>query len=391
MEVIATTTELENLCQDLSKHPFVTVDLEFLREHTYYAQLCLIQIGSHSRCAIVDPLAQGIDLSPFFALMTNPNVVKVFHSGRQDVEIIYNLSHQIPNPIFDTQIAGMVTGFGESISYENLVNHILHKKLDKSNRLSDWSKRPLNKSQLEYAISDVTHLVPIYEYLKEKIEALGRTEWIKEELDILSNPETYEVIPSDAWQRIKHRSHNAYFLTTLRELAAWRELRAQRKNTPRQSFIKDDILLTICAANPKSKEDLFQIRNLRKDIAQGRIGDEIVEVLNHAQAIPEAEYVKPPKLKDLPDKSSSLFELFKLLLKIISQEQGIVSRLLASDDDLRGLSVFKDKNNPVLKGWRLETFGKAALALRAGELSICFNPQAKNIVFSHNAQAQSLE
>lgn len=385
MDIIETAAGLKQFCTELEEQPFVTVDLEFMREHTYYAKLCLIQIGSPARCAVIDPLAEGMDLQPFFDLMTNPGVVKVFHSGRQDIEIIFNLSHRIPAPLFDTQVAGMATGFGEAISYENLVNHILHIKLDKSNRLSDWSKRPLNPAQLEYALADVTHLVHVYEFLRGKLDSLGRSEWIKEEMGILSNPKTYETAPDEAWLKIKHRSHNARFLTLLRELAAWREARAQRKNTPRHSFIKDDALLAICALCPQTKEELLQIRNLRRDIAEGRLGDEIIEVLNQFNKISPDNYVCPPQTKDWQDKNSPLFELLKLLLKIVSQEHGIVSRLLASDDDLREFCAGNDENNAVLNGWRHEIFGRQAEALRAGKLALRYNPDTRDIVFENIA------
>ena len=381
MEVITDTAALENLCKDLAKNSFVTVDLEFLREHHYYAQLCLIQLGSETRCAIVDPLAKDLNLSAFFELMQNSSVTKVFHSGRQDIEIIYNLSGKIPEPLFDTQVAAMVTGFGEAISYENLVSHLLHIKLDKSNRLSYWSKRPLTDSQLNYALSDVTHLVNIYKELEKKLTSLSRQEWITEEMQILSSPETYRINPQEAWQKIKHRSHNAHFLTILKELAAWREERAQRKNTPRQSYLKDDMLLSICTVNPQTKEELSQIRNLRKDIVSGKLGDEIMDVLEHCRHIPESEYVIPPKIKELPDKSSSLYELLKLLLKIISQQEGVVARLIATDENLHALSVFKDKDNPILSGWRHQIFGHQADDLRNGKIAICYNPKTKQIEF----------
>ncbi len=383
MEVITDTATLENLCQDLAKNSFVTVDLEFLREHHYYAQLCLIQLGSETRCAIVDPLAKDLNLSAFFELMQNKKVIKVFHSGRQDIEIIYNLSGKIPAPLFDTQVAAMVTGFGEAISYENLVSHLLHIKLDKTNRLSDWSKRPLTDSQLAYALSDVTHLVNIYKKLADKLTSLNRQEWIAEEIQILSSPETYQVNPQEAWLKIKHRSHNAHFLTILKELAAWREERSQRKNTPRQSYLKDDMLLSICTVNPQTKEELSQIRNLRKDIVSGKLGDEIMDVLERCRHIPESEYVIPPKIKELPDKSSSLYELLKLLLKIISQQEGVVARLIASDENLHGLSTFKDANNPILSGWRYEIFGHRADDLRQGKIAICYNPETRQIEFQN--------
>ena len=381
MEVITDTAALNNLCHDLAKNSFVTVDLEFLREHHYYAQLCLIQLGSETRCAIVDPLAKDLNLSAFFELMQNSSVTKVFHSGRQDIEIIYNLSGKIPSPLFDTQVAAMVTGFGEAISYENLVSYLLHIKLDKSNRLSDWSKRPLSDSQLAYALSDVTHLVDIYKELAKRLTSLNRQEWITEEMQILSSPKTYDISPQEAWLKIKHRSHNARFLTILRELAAWREERSKRKNTPRQSYLKDDMLLTICTADPKTKEELGEIRNLRKDIVSGKLGDEIMAVLEHCRHIPENEYVTPPKIKELPDKSSSLYELLKLLLKIVGQQEGVVARLIATDEDLHALSVFKDQDNPVLSGWRRQIFGRQADDLRRGKTAICYNPETKQIEF----------
>lgn len=383
MDVITKTSELINLCNRLKKCNFITVDLEFLREHHYYAKLCLIQIGSSDCCVIIDPLAESLDLHPFFELMQNPNIVKVFHSCRQDIEIIYNLSGKIPFPLFDTQIAAMALGFGESVSYENLVLHILHKQLDKTNRLSDWSKRPLSESQLRYALSDVTHLIEIYQHLNIELQKTNRSEWIADEMMIISNPSTYEIKPEEAWMKIKHRSHNAHFLTLLRELAAWRERRSQIKNTPRQSYIKDDMLLSICANNPQTKNELCQIRNLRHDIASGKLGDEIINVLNHCRNIPQKDYVVPPKFKDFPDKSSALFELLKLLLKIISQQEGVVARLVASDDNLHALTAFEDENNPILKGWRYDLFGKYALDLRNGNVSIAYNPQSKKIEVSH--------
>ena len=379
MLLITQNDELESFCNKVAEQEFVTVDLEFLREHHYYAKLCLIQVGSEEGCAIIDPLAEGINLAPFFALMQNPKVVKVFHSARQDIEIIFHLSGKIPTPLFDTQIVAMALGYGEAISYEGLVAHVLHRGLDKTNRLSDWSKRPLSDSQLKYALSDVTHLVDIYKHLSLALQKSGRQEWIIEEMNVLMSPQTYDVKPQEAWLKIKHRSHSAHFLTLLRELAAWREERSQLKDTPRQSYIKDDMLLNICAANPQNKEQLCQIRNLRADIAKGKLGDEILAVLKYCKSIPEENYVDPPKLKELPDKSNALYELLKLLLKIISQQEKVVARLIASDEDLHMLAGFKDKENPLLEGWRYQIFGRHALSLRDGEISIRYNPKNKQI------------
>lgn len=379
MRLIETTDELNVFCRQLRQHPFITVDLEFLREKSYYAKLCLIQVGSPTECAVIDPLAPEINLQSFFELLQNPDIVKVFHSGRQDLEILYLMTGKIPAPLFDTQVAAMVCGFGESIGYESLVRHILHIELDKTSRLSDWSRRPLDMTQLEYALADVTHLVHIYEYMQKHLQENGRLCWINEEMEVLANPETYIVHPEEAWMRIKHRSHNARFLTILRELAAWRERRAQRKDTPRQSFIKDDMLLNIASACPKTKEELCQIRNLRKDIASGKLGDEIIETLQHCASISKKDYVTPPKEKSLPSIDSALFELLKLLLRLKSLQEGVVAKLITDDEELRRFCAGNDENYPMLRGWRREIFGNDALALRRGELSISYDAENHRI------------
>ena len=316
MQFIQNTQDLETLCNKLSNEEFVCVDLEFLRQHTYFAKLCLIQIASSNDEAIIDPLAEGINLQPFFDLMQNEKVVKVFHSGRQDIEIIYNLSSKIPTPLFDTQIAAQVAGFGESISYEHLVNHILHINIDKSSRLSDWSNRPLNENQLNYAISDVTHLVKIYQHLKSKLTNENRLDWISDELNALCDENLYKINPQNMWQKMRHRSHSAKFLTYLRELCAWREIRAINKDVPRQSFIKDDMLLNICSDCPSTKEDLCKVRGMRSDLAMGKIGDEIIAVIEKVKGLDEKDYVTLPVIRENCGAEGSILELLKLLLKI---------------------------------------------------------------------------
>lgn len=373
MKVIDSTAALTEFCRSLQNRKFITIDLEFLREKTYYAKLCLIQVGAADDAAVIDPLAEGLDLSPFVELLKNPGITKVFHSGRQDIEILYMLTGFIPEPLFDTQIAAMVCGYGDSVSYETLVKKICDVELDKSSRLSNWSIRPLDKSQLCYALSDVTHLVNVYQALREQLKQNGRIHWLDEEAEILKNPETYTVNPQDAWQKIKHRSHNPKMLTVLKELAAWRESRAQRKDTPRQNVIKDDLLLNIAALCPTSIEELEQIRNMRKEVATGKLGNEIIEVLNAARQIPASQYVKLPKERPLPQGAAGLHELLKLLLKLTSQESGVVAKLIASDDDLKRFATFKDRNNPILKGWRKELFGNRAIELRNGKLSIRYD------------------
>lgn len=387
MKIISKTQELAKFSYELNQQKFITIDLEFLREKTYYAQLCLIQVATIDNAAIIDPLAANLDMKSFFEVLQNPDVVKVFHSGRQDIEILYNMSGFIPAPLFDTQIAAMVCGFGESVSYETLVNKITNIALDKTCRLSNWCKRPLNENQLEYALSDVTHLVHIYQYLKNDLEKNHRLQWLDEEIEILKNPETYIVHSQDAWQKIKHRSHNSHFLTVLRELAAWREDRAKKKDIPRQSVIKDDCLLNLAAICPKNYEELEEIRNIRKDILSGKLATEILEVIATAKNIPNSEYVKLEKERNLSISASSLYELLKLLLKIKSQEKGVVAKLIANDDDLKNFSIFNDHHSPILKGWRREIFGVDALALREGRLNMGYDPEKKEIDIKTTAKS----
>ena len=378
MQTIYTTDDLKTLCSRLAQHDFVAVDLEFIREKTYYPVLCLIQAASTDEVAIIDPLAPDLDLTPFWKLMQNPDVVKVFHSCRQDVEIIYHLSGKVPTPLFDTQVAAMVCGFGESVGYERLVKNILDIELDKTDCLSNWQLRPLNEHQLEYAGSDVSHLVKLYRYFKKQLQDIGRDGWIKDELEIISDPKTYVTLPDEAWLRIRFRSHNSKVLSNLKALAAWREQRAQEKNTPRQSIVKDDILAMIASASPQNKDDLAKIRGIKADIVNGRLGTEILETLRNVKV--------DNKLKKLTESENinfipSLVEMLKLLLRIISQQQGVVARMIASEVDLQKLSAGKDKDNPILNGWRNEIFGKKALKLRGGKLLICYNPQKRDIEF----------
>ena len=382
MKLISDTPNLTEFCHNLRNHDFMTVDLEFLREKTYYAKLCLIQVGTIDDAAIIDPLAENLDLSPFLELMQDDTITKVFHSGRQDIEILYKLSGALPHPIFDTQIAAMVCGFGDSVSYETLVNKLCNVQLDKSSRLSNWSLRPLDQNQLHYALCDVTHLVNVYLKLKEQLQNNGRFHWLDEEAEILKNPDTYIVKPEDAWLKIKHRSHNPKTLTVLKALAAWRELRAQRKDQPRQNIIKDDLLINLASICPKTKEELAQIRSIRKEIVNGKLGTEILAVIDETLKIPSEQYTKLPKEKPLSHQAAELYELLKLLLKLVGLQSGVVSKLIASDDDLKKFAAFNDTENPILKGWRKELFGTYALALRDGKLTIGYNPQKHSIAIN---------
>lgn len=384
INLIDRTEKLEEFCSSLENKSFITIDLEFMREKTYYAELCLIQVGAEDEAAIIDPLSSKLKLEPFFKILDNQSIIKVFHSGRQDIEILYNLTGKIPTPLFDTQIAAMVCGYGESAGYESLVKGILKIDLDKSSRCSNWELRPLDEKQLQYALSDVTHLVNLYKHFKEKLAETGRESWLESELDTLRNPKTYDVDPYEIWHKIRHRSHNAKILTVLRELAAWREKRAKSKNTPRQSIIKDDMLANIAAIFPQTVEELLQIRNMRKDVAQGKLGAEILEVLERCKHIPTSEYVNPEKDKPLSSGAQALYELLKLLLKIRSQEQGVVAKLIASEEDLKQLASFKDDGCPTLSGWRYDIFGKDAIELRNGNVCISYDKQIHGIVLKTN-------
>lgn len=374
--LIKTTSDLENLCTQLTNENFVCVDLEFLREHSYFAKLCLIQIASPSTEAIIDPLSPDIDLNPFFELMKNPSITKVFHSGRQDIELIYQMGHCIPSPLFDTQIAASALGFGESISYENLVKNLLKMNLDKTSRLSDWSKRPLSQEQTQYAIGDVSYLCKMYPIIIDNLNRQNRLHWIEEEFEVLKNPALYSINPQDVWKKMRHRSHNPKFLTLLRELAAWRETRAINKNVPRQSFIKDDILLNICSACPQTKDDLIAIRGVRKDLAQGKIGDEIIEVVQKFKLLDKQDYVSIC----CDDKNicidNALFEMLKMLLRIISSQNNVSQKLIASDDDLKLFCQEQASSTKFTQGWRYEIFGKLALQICNGTTGLIYN--AKN-------------
>lgn len=376
MQLIDNSHDLQNLCNRLAKEQFITVDLEFIREKTYYPILCLIQVASETEAAIIDPIAEGIELSSFFALMQNEKVLKVFHSCRQDVEIIYELSGNIPMPIFDSQVAAMVCGFGESISYDRLVKAIVGIELDKSNRLSNWQNRPLEKEQLEYAIADVTHLTKIYNHLFEVMKTKNRMSWLDEEMSIITKKETYFTKPEEAWHKIRFRSHNAKVLSNLRALAAWREKRAITKNVPRQNIIKDDFLVMIATASPKNYKDMEQIRGMRKDVASGKLADEMLETLDKVKVDPKI--VNENKI-DLPNFIPSLVELLKMLLKIIALREGVVPRIICSELDLQKFAAHQDKNNPILKGWRYHIFGQEAMKLREGSLSIRYNSENNDI------------
>ncbi|MDQ0319817.1 ribonuclease D [Pararhizobium capsulatum DSM 1112] len=371
--MIETTADLATACEQLARGPYMTVDTEFLRETTFWPQLCLIQMAGPDIAVIVDPLAKDIDLAPFFALMANPDVIKVFHAARQDIEIIYNLGNLIPHPIFDTQVAAMVCGFGDSVSYDQLVSRIKGVQIDKSSRFTDWSRRPLSEKQLDYALADVTHLRDVYLHLKDQLEREGRSLWLSDEMAVLEATETYDLHPDDAWQRLKMRLKKPQELAVLQKVAAWREREARARNVPRGRIIKDDGLYEIAQQQPKDAEALSRLRTIPKGWERSSSGAAIIEAVNAALDIPKNEMPRVPRQQQSPEGAAAASELLKVLLKLIAEKQGVAAKIIANTDDLERIASEGDKADVgALKGWRRELFGDTALKLINGEVALRF-------------------
>jgi ribonuclease D len=371
--MIETTAALQDACARLAQSDFITIDTEFLRETTFWPELCLIQMASPDLEVLVDPLAKGLDLKPFFDLMANPAVTKVFHAARQDIEIIHHLGNLVPHPIFDTQVAAMVCGFGDSVSYDQLVNRITGAHLDKSSRFTDWSRRPLSDKQLEYALADVTHLRDVYLHLKAQLEREGRALWLTEEMAILESPATYDLHPDNAWQRLKARLRKPSELAILRSVAAWREREARSRNVPRSRVLKDDAIYEIAQQQPKDAEALGRLRTIPKGWERSSSGAAIVGAVNAALALPKTEMPHPPKHTHVPEGTAAAVELLKVLLKLISDKQGVAAKVIANTDDLEKIAAEGDKAEvAALAGWRRELFGDTALKLIGGGVALRF-------------------
>lgn len=378
MDLITDTKTLEAFCDRLANETFVTVDTEFMREKTYWPILCLVQLGGKEEASCVDVLADGIDLTPLFDLMANEKVLKVFHAARQDVEIFVKLTGKTPMPMFDTQVAAMVCGFGESVGYETLVNTICKKNLDKGSRFTDWSKRPLTPRQITYALGDVTHLRDIYEKLMRTLESNNRAGWLEEEMTALTSESTYIVDPDLAWKRLKARTKSTKVLAVLREVAAWREREAQRKDMPRNRVIRDDALIEIAHHTPTDAQALERVRGMNKSIAQGRYGSEILAAIKIALEMSPADYPKPPAKKDLPKGLGPVVDLMKVLLKFKCEHNDVAQKLVANAADLEQLAAYgKEAAVPCLKGWRRKLFGDDAIKLKEGNLALAV--RGKNI------------
>ncbi|MCF3934473.1 ribonuclease D [Acuticoccus sp. M5D2P5] len=371
MDIIRTTDALEALCTRLSSAPFVTVDTEFMRETTFWPKLCLVQIASMDEAAIIDPLAEELSLEPLFDLMTNEAVMKVFHAARQDIEIFHHLSGKVPSPIFDTQVAAMVCGFGDSVAYDQIVQRVTGSIVDKSSRFTNWAERPLTDAQLTYALADVTHLRAVYTHLRDTLAEKGRTDWVSEEMALVASAETYDIKPEDAWKRLKARARQPVELAVLMEIAALREREARERDVPRNRVMKDDVIYEIALQRPKSPEALAKLRAVGKGFERSRLGQASLAIVNEVTSRPASELPALPKRKPNIEGASSAVELMKVLLKLCAEANGVAPKVVATVDELEAIVAGHDA--PALAGWRRSVFGEAALKLRAGEIAIAFD------------------
>jgi ribonuclease D len=381
MTVIADTASLAEFCQRMSAEAFVTVDTEFMRDRTYWPELCLVQVAGAEAAAAIDPMADGIDLAPLMALLANPQILKVFHAARQDLEIFAILTGgRLPTPIFDSQVAAMVCGFGDAVSYETLAARLAGARIDKSFRFTDWSKRPLSERQLTYALGDVTHLRAIYQKLSKRLHATGRERWVDEEMAVLTDPATYRLDPETAWMRLKPRSGSAKFLNVLKSLAAWRETEAQRRNLPRNRLVRDEALLEIAAQTPKTVAELGRTRGMSKGTAEGMVGEALLAAVARGLALPPEAAPKLADRLEVPPGRGPLIDLLKVLLKLKCETHHVAQKLVATTSDLEAIAVSDDAPVAALTGWRLEVFGADALALKQGRLALAAGKDAIRVV-----------
>jgi ribonuclease D len=367
---ITDTGALAAFCDKAAEAEYVTVDTEFIRDKTYWSKLCLIQLAGPDEAVAVDVLAPGIDLTPVDDLLSNPDVLKVFHAGRQDVEIFFHRNGVIPAPIFDSQVAAMVCGFGDQVGYETLISKLVGVRPDKSSRFTDWAQRPLSQKQLDYALADVIHLRPAYEKLSKRLQASERTSWLDEEMRILINPATYEMDPANSWKRIKSRNAKPRTLAIIRELAACREIQAQKRDVPRNRVLRDEAILEIAAQAPKDVESLSRLRGFPKGMANGATGALVLEAVQRAVAIPTEDLPPAPAWEKLPGNLGSITDLLRVLLKHVSEQSDVATKLIASADDLQRIAADDNADVPAMSGWRRELFGAEALALKHGRVAL---------------------
>ncbi len=370
MSIITRNDELEALCERFAKAPYITVDTEFMRERTYWPVLCLLQVSDGGEAHAVDPLAEGLDLAPILRLMNDPAVLKVFHAARQDLEIFHRLTGRVPAPLFDTQLAAMVTGFGDNVGYEPLVNKLANASVDKTSQFTDWSRRPLSQRQVDYALADVIHLRPVYEKLTAKLAENGRAAWLEEEMAILADPSTYVVHPEDAWRRLKVRNRKPRYLGVLKSLATWREREARDNDTTRNRVLRDEAIQELAAEQPTDERGLGRLRTIGREVRKGAKGAAILTAVRAGLDMPESElpHLGPPQR--LPRDIGPVVDLLKVLLKFRAERHGVAQRLIATVDELERIAGTDDDGLPALNGWRREVFGEAALALKRGELAL---------------------
>lgn len=370
MRVITKTADLEQLRQELAAQPFVAVDTEFMRETTYWPKLCLIQAAAPGVEAVIDPMADGLELQPFLDLMADRNVLKVFHAARQDLEIFLKLGTQLPHPVFDTQIAAMACGYGDTVAYDALVQQVLKRRLDKSSRFTDWSRRPLSESQLAYALADVTHLRDVYPRIYQKLDAAGRLSWLDEEHAYLLDPDIYDTTPENAWRRLKLRKTTADYVLALQVAAAWRERQSQLRDVPRGRIVKDEALYEIAEQRPKTAADFDRMRAVPRGFGNSRAAQELLQALDKAFSDPNRPVYKHERPPPLPSGLGSTVELLKVLLRYEAERHDVAPRLIASAAEVEAIAASDEADVPALSGWRRTVFGERALALKHGKLAL---------------------
>jgi ribonuclease D len=381
MDIIKTTGALEAACTTLSQSDYLTIDTEFIRETTFWPELCLIQMASEDLAVIVDPLSEDLELQPFFDLMANTDVVKVFHAARQDIEIIYHRGGLIPHPIFDTQVAAMVCGFGDSVSYDQLVQKTVGARIDKSSRFTDWRRRPLSDKQLRYALADVTHLREVYRVLRQRLAEDRREHWVKEEMDVLESASTYDLHPDDAWTRLRMRVRKPQELAIMKHVAAWREREARERNMPRRRVLKDDAIYEIAQQQPRDPATLGRLRSIPKGWERSQAAVAILEAVNAALALPKDELPRIDRPAQTPEGVAAASELLKVLLKLTTEKHGVAPKVIANSDDLERIAAEGEKAQVgALSGWRRELFGEKALKLLRGEMALRFVDRKVEVV-----------
>lgn len=385
MAVIADSTSLTKFCDRLIKSSYITVDTEFMRDQTYWPRLCLVQIANEHEAAAIDTLAKGIDITPLLNLFTNPRILKIFHAARQDLEIFYRLMGRLPSPIFDTQIAAMVCGFGDSAGYDTLVRKLTDETIDKSSRFTDWALRPLSQRQINYALGDVTHLRQVYIKLNEMLGQNNRHNWMDEELSILRDTKNYTFAPEDAWRRIKYRAPKPRFLAILKEVAAWREIEAQNKDIPRNRIVRDESLIEISHHAPKTINDLSRARGLSLKKAEGSLGKALLNAVKAGLNVPSENLPEVKRDAPLPKGIGPITDLLKVLLKLKCEKHDVAQKLIATVNDMEQIAAFgQNANVPALQGWRQEVFGIDALRLRSGQLAMVIKDHNLELVEINN-------